>query len=310
MRVIETSEFNLKATLESGQLFRYHSNNGFYYLVAGDSILKIRQSGSRLEYDRSSKSFNVKKFLGLNHSYNKILKSISRDEKIVTAIKNHYGLRIIEQHPWECTASFICTAFSNIPRIKQCIEKVAAAFGREIEFDGFSTYSFPQPQQIDDFPKLSKCGLGYRAKYLFETAAIFSGDEDSYSPRQLQKLGYLVAKKKLMELPGVGSKVADCILLFAYGFYEAFPVDVWIQRAMSSMYGSELRKFAAATRTKSKNPSRQLSTGPSRNSDLGISELVVAGFARRYFGKYAGYAQQFLYHNARTRQKPISYLTN
>lgn len=298
MKTLQASDFNLKATLESGQIFRYHHNNsnGFYYVVAGDSIIKIRQFGSRIEYGCSSNSFNVKKFLGLSQSrsYSRILRSISRDEKITAAINKHYGLRILKQEPWECTASFICTAFSNIPRIKQCLEKVAATFGNSIEFDGFTTFSFPQPQQISDFSKLRKCSLGYRTKYLFETAKIFAKDRDSYSPQQLRKLSYEEAKEKIMELPGVGSKVADCVLLFSYGFFESFPVDVWIHRAMSSMYDSELRKFAAATRAKAKR----------------ISELAVADFARDYFGKYAGYAQQFLYHNARTRQKPISYLTN
>mgnify|MGYP001586512521 CR=1 FL=1 len=319
--------FNLSVTLESGQLFRYHcSSDGFYHIVVGDSIIKIRQIGSRIEYICSSNSFDVKRFLGLNSSYSEILKSISRDEKITAAINKHYGLRILEQEPWECTASFICSAFSNIPRIKQCIEKVSAAFGSRIEFDGFQTFSFPQPQQINDFSKLKRCGLGYRAPYLFETARIFSNSNGIYSRQQIRKLSYADAKEKVMELPGVGSKVADCILLFSYGFFEAFPVDVWIHRAMTDMYGSELRKFAAATKTKAKNPSRQrsqiggsrlrspaeagLATGPSRNSDLGISERAVADFARDYFGKYAGYAQQFLYHNARTQQKPIIYLTN
>lgn len=281
--------FNIKATLDSGQIFRYHhdNSNGFYYVVAGNSIIKIRQTGSRIEYDCSSKRFDVAKFFGLNHSYSEILSSISSDEKITSAINKHYGLRILEQEPWECTASFICSAFSNIPRIKQCLEKVAATFGSSIEFDGFTTFSFPQPKQINDFSRLSKCGLGYRAKYLFETAKIFSDSSSDYSPQQLRKLNYYEAKNRIMELPGVGSKVADCVLLFSYGFFESFPVDVWIYRAMSSMYGSELRKFAAATRTKAKR----------------ISELVVADFARDYFGKYAGYAQQFIYHRARSEEK-------
>ncbi len=285
MKVIKAQDFNLKATLESGQIFRYHydsnnSSDGFYYIVAGDSIIKIRQAGSRIEYSCGSKGFDVKKFLGLNHSYSKIIKSISRDEKITAAVNKHYGLRILEQQPWECTASFICSAFSNIPRIKQCIEKVSAAFGSRIEFDGIKTFSFPQPQQISDYSRLKKCGLGYRAKYFFETAKIFAKDRDSYSSQQLQKLRYEEAKEKLMELPGVGSKVADCILLFAYGFYGAFPVDVWIHRAMMDSYGSELRKMAATGKRK-------------------MSESVVAGFARGYFGEYAGYAQQFLYHSCR-----------
>ncbi|MBI2142848.1 DNA repair protein [Candidatus Woesearchaeota archaeon] len=228
----------------------------------------------------------------MNHSYSKIIKSISRDEKIAAAIRNHYGLRILEQGIWECTASFIISAFSNIPRIRQCIESIAAAFGNCIEFDGFKTFSFPQPQQISDLSKLKKCGLGYRAKYLFETAKIFSGSGDEYSLRRLRRLGYEKAKEKLLELPGVGSKVADCILLFSCGFYGAFPVDVWVKRAMIGNYSDELSKFAAARKPKK------------------VTEKVIAEFARSYFGGYAGYAQQFLYHHARTQKKPVIYLTN
>lgn len=291
MKLLPAPDFNLKATLESGQVFRYHYSNGFYYVVVGDSIVKLQQKESDLFYGCSRKNFGVEKFLGLNHSYDEIIASISKDEKIAAAVRHHYGLRIIEQDVWECTASFICSAFSNIPRIRQCIEKVAAEFGDRMEFDGFETFSFPQPQQINDFSKLKKCGLGYRAKYLFETAKIFSNNGEYYSLQQLQKLNYEKAKERLLELPGVGSKVADCILLFSCGFYVAFPVDVWIQRAMVGSYGRELNKLAAARKKK-------------------VSESVVADFARLYFGEYAGYAQQFLYHDARTQKKPIIYLTN
>ncbi len=284
MNRLEASNFSLKATLESGQVFRCRSSNGFYYVVVGGSIAKLQQKESDLFYGCSRKNFGVEKFLGLNHSYGEIIASISKDEIIAAAIKKHYGLRIIDQDVWECTASFICSAFSNIPRIRQCIEKVAAAFGDRIEFEGFKTFSFPQPQQISDYSKLKRCGLGYRAKYLFETARIFSANSDSYSLQQLQKLNYEKAKERLLELPGVGSKVADCILLFSCGFYGAFPVDVWIQRAMVGSYGRELNKFAAARKKK-------------------VSESVVADFARLYFGEYAGYAQQFLYHHSRVGSK-------
>lgn len=294
MAILKAQDFNLKATLESGQLFRYHlDSDGFYYIVVGGTIIKARQKGSVLEYECSNSSFGIKKFLGLNYNYRKIISSISRDEKISAAIRHHYGLRILGQPLWECTASFICSSFSNIPRIKQCIGKVAAAFGDEIEFCGFKSFSFPQPQQIDDFSRLKKCGLGYRAKYLFETAKVFSSNKQ-YSVQQLRKLSYAGAKKKLLELPGVGNKVADCILLFSCGFFEAFPVDVWIQRAMEAHYGSEIASFAAEANIKRKK----------------VNEKIVADFARNYFGRYAGYAQQFIYHDARAVKKSILYLTN
>ena len=111
---------------------------------------------------------------------------------------------------------------------------------------------------------------------------IFASGSGEFSQRNLRSLSYADAKEKFMELPGVGSKVADCILLFSCGFYEAFPVDVWVKRAMLGSYGMEINAFAAGRKP---------------------NERIIAGFARSYFGKYAGYAQQFIYHNSRTSGK-------
>ena len=286
---ILAEDFNLKATVESGQIFRWSrrsNSENSYDIIVGDTIISVRQDGSRLDYG-SSNDFDVEKFLGLNHNYRSIIANISKDKIIAATIKKHHGLRLIEQELWECTASFICSSFSNIPRIRQCIEKVAATFGDKIEFGGVKSYSFPQPQQINSFAKLKKCGLGYRAKYLFETAKLFASSED-YSQQQLRQLSYVKAKDWLLQLPGVGSKVADCILLFSCGFHEAFPVDVWIQRIMEANYSSEIASFAANSSSKAKK----------------LNEKTIAGFARHYFGKHAGYAQQFLFHNARTSKKP------
>ena len=292
MNSLETKNFNLKATVESGQIFRWSrrsaGDESGYNIIAGNAIMRVRHDGTGIDYDCSNTEFDVETFLGLNHNYRSIIANISKDKIIAAAIKKHHGLRLIEQELWECTASFICSSFSNIPRIRQCIEKVAATFGDKIEFGGVKSYAFPQPQQISSWAKLKKCGLGYRAKYLFETAKLFASNSEEYSQQQLKQLSYKKAKAKLLELPGVGSKVADCILLFSCGFHEAFPVDVWIQRIMEANYGSEIASFAANSRSKAKK----------------LNEKIIAGFARHYFGKHAGYAQQFLFHNARTSEKP------
>ncbi len=284
MKRFKVPNFNLAETLGSGQLFRYIcGSDGFYRVVAGNSIILLRQKGNAIEYECSN-GFDVKGFLGLSHNYGGILASIAKDEKIAAAIKSHYGLRILGQGLWECTASFICSSFSNIPRIRQCIEKVSATFGSSIEFKGFSTFAFPQPRQVSSLQKLEECGLGYRAKYLFETAGIFCGS-DGFSQGRLRKLGYAGAKEKLMELPGVGSKVADCILLFSCGFPESFPVDVWVGRAMLANYGRQIGKFAKGKKVNAK---------------------VISEFGRNYFGSYAGYAQQFLFCDARVNPQALS----
>jgi N-glycosylase/DNA lyase len=263
MKSITARDFSLKATVESGQIFRWQFVNGYYYIIVGDVILKVQQKGSKLFFE-TSKPFDVRHYLGLDAPYSAIIRSISKDAYVKKAVAANYGLRLVRQPMWECLASFICSSFSNIPRIKKNINSISQQFGRHISLGSYHSFSFPQPQAVVE-SELKTCGLGYRCDYLQRTSLAVA-----QRPRLLQDIGklpYCEAKKKLMELPGVGAKVADCVLLFAYGKYEAFPVDVWISRAM--------KRYISA------------------------NEIKTAEFARNYFGKYAGYAQQFLYHYER-----------
>jgi N-glycosylase/DNA lyase len=260
MKSITAKDFNLKATVESGQIFRWQLINGHYYIIVGDVLIKLQQKGSKLFYE-ASKPFDVIHYLGLDAPYAAIIRSISKDAYVKKAVAANYGLRLIRQPLWECLASFICSSYSNIPRIRKNINSISQQFGREISLGSYQAFSFPQPQEIIE-AKLKTCGLGYRCDYLQRTSLLIARQ-----PQLLQDIGkmpYPEAKKKLMELPGVGAKVADCVLLFAYGNYEAFPVDVWISRAM--------KRYISA------------------------NEIKTAEFARSYFGKHAGYAQQFIYH--------------
>ncbi len=273
MKTSLVKNFSLKATLESGQLFRWQLFDGWYYVVVGSSVIKARQEGTALLYECSDASFDVPSFFGLKDGrYSSIIKKISQsDERIAAAVRKYNGMRILRQQPWECTASFICSSFSNIKRIRKNLNAVAAAYGSRISCDGYSAYCFPSASDIaENSEKLKGCGLGYRAKYLEETARIVSNGFSFESVRK-GKCGYVSAKARLMELSGVGEKVADCILLFSLGFSEAFPVDVWIERAM-----------------------RQHRIIRARAS---LREIAEAG--RRIYGRNAGYAQQFLYHYAR-----------
>jgi N-glycosylase/DNA lyase len=229
-------------------------------------MLKLQQKGSRLFYE-TSKTFDVRHYLGLDVSYSAIIRSISKDSYIKKAVAANYGLRLIKQPLWECLASFICSSYSNIPRIRKNLNSIAETFGKPISLGSYRSYSFPMPQEIVG-AKLKCCGLGYRCDYLQKTS--FAVARRPQLLRDIARLPYAAAKKKLMELPGVGEKVADCVLLFACGRFEAFPVDVWIKRAME----------------------RYCRGG----------EKKVAEFARSYFGKYAGYAQQFIYHYERSRR--------
>lgn len=273
MKTSLVKNFSLKATLESGQVFRWQLLDGWYYVVVGSAIIKAKQEGTALLYKCSDASFDVPHFFGLKDgSYSSVIKKISQiDERIAAAVREYNGMRIIKQQPWECTASFICSSFSNIKRIKKNLDAIAAAYGSKISCNGYASYSFPTAAAIAKNPeKLRSCGLGYRAKYIAETAKIISGGFDFDSIRK-GSCSYAAAKAKLMELPGVGNKVADCILLFSLSFSEAFPVDVWMERVM--------RKHHVIS------------------AKASVREIAEAG--RGIYGRNAGYAQQFLYHYAR-----------
>ncbi len=271
MKSLAVSNFNLGTTIDSGQIFRWEKVDDFYYVTVGNSVLKIKQSGDRLLYECSNSRFDVENFLGLkNDGYAGIMESISASGKIVAAaVTAHSGLRLINQEPWECTASFICSSFSNIKRIRGNLNAIARVYGQKITLGDYSSHSFPAADVISKKSGLLKaCGLGYREKYLAASSQRISKDFDF---EKIRDSNYDAAKTQMMSLPGVGSKVADCILLFSLGFTEAFPVDVWMERIMKKHYlGS--RKMAASK---------------------------IADYGRQKFGKHAGYAQQFLYHYAR-----------
>ena len=270
MQTLYAKDFNLKATVESGQIFRWELADGWYYVTAGDCILKIKQADGKVIYRSGNESFGVSRFFGLEDAeYPEMLDRISSKSDLVkSAVERYRGMRIIRQNPWECTASFICSSFSNIKRIKTNLNLLSEKFGEKISMDDYHTYDFPSAEAIsEDLKLLKSCGLGYRAKYLFEAAkAVSSG----FDVNGIQKLPYLEALRKITQLPGVGRKVADCILLFSLGFSEAFPVDVWMERIMRRDLGDEKLK----------------------------TQQIIA-LARNKFGKDAGYAQQYLYHYAR-----------
>src|SRR3989338_178524 len=274
MKTVSVKNFSLKATLESGQVFRWDRIGEWHYIVVGNAIIMIMQSVGRLIYRRSDRNFDVLSFFDLGSGgYDAILREISGSKAVAEAVKAHSGLRIIRQEPWECTASFICSSFSNVKRIRQNLNAIAKAYGREIRLGSYSSYSFPAAAEIAGNPKkLLSCGLGYRAKYLAETAGIVS---DGFDFEEIRSSAYGDARQKLMALPGVGPKVADCILLFSLGFTEAFPVDVWMERVMKRHYLGGRR----------------------------LSIAKIGEYGRERFGKHAGYAQQFHYHHARSNGK-------
>jgi len=260
--------FSLKHTLECGQLFRYEKKNGYYFLVVKDKIIKLKQKGNILLFEGASSKF-IKHYFALDEDYEKIIEELKKDKFVAEAIKKYYGLRICRQDPWECLISYICSSASNIPKIRKNINNLAKNFGKKIKLGSYISYSFPLKNEIKSLCKIKSCGCGFRSNYIFETARIV----DEKWLKKLKKLSYEKAKKELMKLPGVGEKIADCVLLFSLGFREAFPVDVWIKRVMEELYFNGRK----------------------------TSEKKIREFAMKKFGNNAGYAQQFLYHYRRNK---------
>jgi N-glycosylase/DNA lyase len=200
--------------------------------------------------------------------------SFDHDPFIHEAIVRCRGLRIIHQPAWECLISYICATNSNIPMIRRRIANIAKTYGRPLESDGREYFAFPDPASLAAgcTAALSDCKLGYRSPYVLETACNIvdkKGWHDS-----IASLPYEQARTALMKLQGVGPKAADCILLFAFQRYEAFPVDVWIRRIMRGHYIKTLGSSSGLT---------------------GWEYDTIRRFAKKYFGEFCGYAQEYLY---------------
>jgi N-glycosylase/DNA lyase len=277
--------FWLDVTLCCGQVFRWDKLGEWWYGVAQDRVLKVRQVGGKFEYANVDAKF-VENYFSLDMDLQKIVESINKDAHIRKAVKEYWGLRLIKQDPWECLISYICATYKNIAAIKHMLNNLSRKFGEKVMFEDFDFYTFPTCQKLAKATDadLMDCGLGYRAKYLLDTSRRIC--QGNFNLESLRKLPYVEAKKALMEFPGVGAKVADCVLLFSLGKSEAFPVDIWVKRVMLNHYGDMLPQDLV----------KKLAARQSLGS--GDYEKLNA-FGRSYFGEYAGYAQEYLYHYER-----------
>jgi len=290
-----TTPFNLEETLRCGQVFRWRRLGDWWCGVVGDQVVKLRQLGSRLVFELHPEGGGgelLTRYFRLDDNLPHILSQINRDGWIGRAIQSLYGLRIIRQDPWECLISYICATNTNIPTIRRMIANLCQRFGEEIRCGEHIFHTFPKPEALASASlwELRGCGLGFRARWVLQAArAVCSGELDVEG---LKSLGYGEARRELMSLKGVGGKVADCILLFALEKLEAFPVDVWMKRIVLELYprhfSPDLVRRALAKR----------SLTPREYEEISL-------FGRRYFGGYAGYAQEYLFHYFRGRRKGI-----
>lgn len=300
MPVLKAPDFSLQTTLTSGQTFRWHAQGSWWYGNIDGRFLRVRQEGDQLIYELGESRLSagdIRRYFALDLDLGPVLKSIDVDPQIHQAIERYRGLRILRQDSWETLASFVLASFNNIKRIEGMIEGLCQSYGDAVErrqpgsvqggqaparpalrncfalAGGAAAFTFPKPQRIAESSerKLRQLGLGYRAPYLLATARRVA--DGNLPMKQLRRVNYEKLKGALLACEGVGDKVADCVALFGFEKYEAFPVDIWMERVA--------RRY---TRVHS------------------ISRKRLHVWARNRFGQYAGYAQQYLYHDIRSER--------
>ena len=282
---------DLAASLHSGQAHRWKRDNDaggdgkgpWHCGVVHRKLIKIRPSGpGELEFRASPSTAPdetasvLGRYFRLDDDIQSILVEIAGDSQVAAMVDRHRGLRLLRIDPWECLISFICSANSNIPRIHSNMESMAVNFGEPLSLDGGVRHLFPPPERLADAGEavLRSLALGFRASYVAKVARIVA--DGQLDLEALRYMPYQDAKARLVDLPGVGPKIADCVLLHSLDKLEAFPIDVWVRRALAEWY------FPGQ-----KPP-------PNR---------VMLEWALEHFGPYAGYAELYLFHGRRLEKK-------
>ena len=263
-------KINVENSINSGQVFLWKKNKEFWYGVNGDDVLKVDENGNTNSYQNYNVDFFRKK-----DNLDKIIKSISKDKTVKIAVKKFQGLRILRQDPFQCLISFIVSSNSNIPKIKSNMENISKKFGKKIKFQNQEFFLFPNPKKLAKVPinEITSCGVGYRAKFIKDAAKIIDKKEIDFD--YLKKCDYQDAKENICQIPGVGNKVADCVLLFSLDKLEAVPLDRWIIRILEKYYS---KKFEMNTKTITE-----------KQYNILHKKIV------NHFGPFAGYSQQFLF---------------
>jgi len=263
---IPAPEFDLRLTVECGQIFHAMPLGSGWQVLMDRVPLHVEQQGDRLRIFNGGEAL-ARKYFSLDHPLNDIYKSFPADAFSRAALESCRGLRIVRQPYWECLATFITSPMKQVAHIRQISLHLRETFGTPVA--GSLVNAYPDPSQLARASErnLRDCRLGFRAKSLLATAqAVAFGGVDLAA---IANLSTTEARERLCSLPGVGRKVANCVLLFAYERLDAVPVDVWMARILQAM-----------RRRKSTN-------------------LELEQYSKRRFGAYAGYIQQYLFHHAR-----------
>lgn len=271
-------QYDLDATLSSGQAFRWKQKGKNWESVIADRWVVLQQTDvgihARTAVPQSDWTW-LWHYLQIELDFPAILETFPSDEHLARAILQCAGLRLLRQDPWECLASFILSSTKQIVQIQQIVSVLCARFGESVVVPAGTEpwFAFPSANRLAGCSEseLRECKMGFRAPYLLAAAKmVASGELDLQG---LANRTVIEARNELIEVPGVGRKIADCVLLFAYGFQEAFPIDVWVMKALRELYFPKRR----------------------------VKPPRLIAFSESYFGPNAGYAQQYLFHYMRTR---------
>jgi N-glycosylase/DNA lyase len=278
-------DFNTGQTFECGQCFRWRrESDGGYTGVVRGCFANIHYNNEEdvitiwsdyMPHSEGLREAFWRDYLDLNRDYAEIKRTLAeKDPVMYDAIDAGGGIRILNQEPWETLISFLISQNSNIPRIRGCVETLCTAFGDRLgNFDGRELYAFPTIKQLTALKEndLDICSLGYRAKYIVEAARQINVDGGAFLATA-DKADADKAEAYLRSLSGVGPKVAHCVMLFALRRTDIFPVDVWMARVMSELYGIDEEDHE-----------------------------TMQAYAHEHFSPWSGIAQQYLFHYIRKK---------
>ena len=268
--MIDYFDINLEHSINSGQVFLWKKENNDWYGINGQDVLKINSQGRIETY-----SENKIDFFRQSDNIEIILNSLSKDNITKQAIEKYIGLRLIRQDPFQCLISFIVSSNSNIQKIKNTLENICKNFGKKIIYDEIEFFLFPKPRILAEasIQEIKKCGAGYRAEFILKASKMILSNQIDFE--FLKNCPYNEAKNIILKIPGVGNKVADCILLFSLEKLDAFPLDRWIIRILEKYYPEIF----------------DLNTKSITDKQYSLLHEKIT----KHFGPYCGYAQQFLF---------------
>ena len=268
---IAAKGIDLAKSLNSGQVFHWTQHGKGFVGAIDQEPCYLEQTGNQLLVSSNLIS-QARHYLALDHRVDEIHRTFPDDPTLVAAVRYASGIRILRQPIWECLATFLTSALKQVAHIRGISLLIRERYGRRLEVAGTPIFSYPSPEvlaglTLDD---LRACRLGFRAANVLVAARMVACDEIDLNG--LAKLPSNDIRAALCRFPGVGDKIANCVLLFAYGRLEVMPIDVWIGRVLKEKYFPKKSKVRPA-------------------------DLVE--FCQQYFGPYAGYAQQYLFHHWR-----------